>query len=48
MSLTPTEIISIIEQKRQAEISVRERMDLDYSLWRLDAYLPSEDQGLDG
>ena len=48
MSLTPTEIISIIEQKRQAEISVRERMDLDYSLWRLDTYTPSDDQGLDG
>lgn len=48
MPLSPAEIIKIVEQKRQAETSVRDRMDRDYSLWRLDTYAPAEDQGLDG
>ena len=38
---SPEDIIEIVNQKEQDTQTLRERMDFDYSLWRLDKYTPA-------
>ena len=45
---SPEDIIEIVNQKEQDTQTLRERMDFDYSLWRLDKYTGSEEDGLAG
>ena len=45
---SPEDIIEIVNQKEQDTQLLRERMDFDYGLWRLDRYTGSEEDGLAG